>query len=33
MINKLVKLIAVLTFLLGFSVSAYADTTMSTEGQ
>ena len=33
MINKLIKLMAVLTFTLGFSASAYADTTMSTEGQ
>ena len=33
MINKLIKLIAVLTFVLGFSASAYADTTMSAEGQ
>ena len=33
MINKLIKLLAVLTFILGFSASAYADTTMSTEGQ
>ena len=33
MINKLIKLIAVLTFVLGFSASAYADTTMSVEGQ
>ena len=33
MINKLIKTIAVLTFILGFSASAYADTTMSAEGQ
>ena len=33
MINKLIKLIAVLTFVLGFSASANADTTMSAEGQ
>ncbi|MAC45107.1 MAG: ammonium transporter [Pelagibacteraceae bacterium] len=31
--NKLIKTIAVLTFILGFSASAYADTTMSAEGQ
>ena len=30
---KLIKLMVVLTFALGFSASAYADTTMSTEGQ
>ena len=33
MINKLIKLMAVLTFVLGFSASANADTTMSAEGQ
>ena len=33
MINKLIKLMAVLTLALGFSASAYADTTMTAEGQ
>ncbi len=33
MINKLIKLMAVLTLTLGFSASAYADTTMTAEGQ
>ena len=32
MIKKLIKLMAVLTLALGFSVSAYADTTISAEG-